>query len=129
MEYKYNDPRRKFIRQKLRNGATKAEKLLWRHLKGRGLGGYKFRRQYEVNKYVVDFYCTQVRLAVELDGWSHDEVDAREYDRLRQFDLEAEDITVLRFPNNEICRNIDIVLKKIKQTCDTLLGIFTPPPM
>lgn len=58
-------------RRQLRNNATEAEKRLWQHLKGRQLDGFKFRRQHSIDSYVVDFYCPQVKLAVEIDGESH----------------------------------------------------------
>lgn len=68
----YNRAVYKTRRKELRNNPTKTEKILWAFLKGKKLSGYKFRRQYGVGKYIVDFYCPQMKLAIELDGEMHD---------------------------------------------------------
>lgn len=64
-------------RRELRNNSTKAESLLWQQLKGKQVAGFKFRRQYSVGKFVLDFYCAERKLAIELDGSSHDGEDAQ----------------------------------------------------
>ncbi len=61
-----------------------AERLLWSRLRGKLIAGYKFRRQYSVESFVIDFYCPQAKLAIEVDGESHYRSGAEEYDRLRQ---------------------------------------------
>ena len=63
--------------RELRNNSTKAESLLWQQLKGKQVAGFKFRRQYSVGKFVLDFYCAERKLAIELDGSSHDGEDAQ----------------------------------------------------
>ena len=69
---KANDSEHKVIRKSLRNNATLAEAILWRALKGRGAGGLKFCRQQGIGQYVLDFFCPELLLCVELDGNSHD---------------------------------------------------------
>jgi len=76
-------------------------------------GGYKFRRQYGVNKYVVDFYCPKLKLAIEIDGDSHFGNQAIKYDQKRQSYIESFGIKFLRFTNNDIYNNIDEVLEVI----------------
>jgi very-short-patch-repair endonuclease len=56
----------------LRKNATECEKILWRHLRNRNFANYKFRRQHQIDRYTVDFYCPEARLAIELDGGGHD---------------------------------------------------------
>lgn len=71
-------------RRVLRKNMPVAERLLWSRLRGKLIAGYKFRRQYSVESFVIDFYCPQAKLAIEVDGESHYRSGAEEYDRLRQ---------------------------------------------
>jgi very-short-patch-repair endonuclease len=105
------------IAQKLRNTATDAERLLWRHLSRRQLGGYKFSRQMPVGPYICDFMCRQARLAIEVDGGQH---DAREpIDQARTKYLASEGFRVLRFWNNEVLETMEGVLIRILQALDS----------
>ncbi len=115
MKYILNDPSKKTLRQKLRRQMPPAEIILWTRLKGSQLGGFKIRRQYGIGSYVVDFYCTAARLAIELDGESHYQDGAEEYDRQRQQFIETRGHKVIRFTNGEIYEDIDRVLKIISQ--------------
>jgi very-short-patch-repair endonuclease len=101
-------------RKSLRSNATEAEKKLWQHLKAKQLGA-KFRRQYSVDAYVLDFYSAQLRLGIEIDGDSHFMADAMSYDRERTTYLEAFGIEVMRFTNLEILENMEGVLEKIEE--------------
>ncbi len=103
------DPKTKIkLARKLRRDQTEAEKLLWRNLRNRQLGGYKFRRQVPVDNYVADFICEAAKLIVELDGGQHD--DDRTKDALRTQTLERCGYKVLRFWNNQVSENLDGVL-------------------
>jgi very-short-patch-repair endonuclease len=93
---------------------TSAEGLLWKYLKDRGLCRVKFRRQFPLSGFVLDFYCPSKKLAVEIDGGIHNKL--KEYDHARQSIIEAQGITVLRFRNNEVMEDIEKVLGKIKRT-------------
>jgi len=101
------------VSKELRRNETVAEKVLWDKLRGRKLNGHKFRRQYAIGRYIADFYCCEVRLAIEIDGEIHNLDDRREYDQIRQEEIEARGITVIRFNNEEIYKGMDSVLEKI----------------
>lgn len=101
-------------RQSLRRSAPKAEAMLWRYLKERRLEGYKFRRQFSIDGYVVDFYCPELRIAIEVDGPTHfinDEV--KKYDRQRQKYIENFGIRFLRVTNADIYHNLNGVIEEI----------------
>ena len=90
----------------LRRNATDAEQALWRELRGRRLGDHKFRRQWTIGPYIVDFCCLERRLIVEVDGGQH----TPERDRRRARFLMAEGFRLLRFWNNDVLGNLDGVL-------------------
>ena len=102
-------------RKSLRSNSTPAEGLLWRLLKGRQVGGYKFRRQQGIGQYVLDFYCPELRLSIELDGSSHDH--RYDYDEQRTSFLAKQGIKVLRYRNELVYSNphaiIEDILKKV----------------
>jgi len=108
------------IRKKLRNDITGAEKKLWYHLQNKNLAGYKFRRQYGVGKFILDFFCVKARLGIEIDGDSHFENGADKKDFQRQKFIESVGIKILRFTNNEVYHNMEEVLNIIAQNL--------PPP-
>jgi very-short-patch-repair endonuclease len=95
----------------LRRDATEVEAKLWQALRGRRLDGCKFRRQFPIDRYIVDFACIDAGLVVELDGSQHGEQAA--YDAERTKILEACGFHVLRFWNHEINENLDGVLSVI----------------
>jgi len=97
----------------LRQTMTDAERTLWRHLRNRQLSGLKFRRQHEIDRYIVDFVCTEALLIVELDGGQH--ADQVNYDERRTQQLEAMGYRVLRFWNNDVLVNIDSVLEVVME--------------
>lgn len=108
--FTYNDPKFKYRRKELRQKETAEEKLLWAKLRGKQMG-YKFFRQYSVGPYILDFYCPEKRIAIELDGSQH--VNNKEYDQQRDNHMSLNDIKVLRFWNREVNDNIDKVLQKV----------------
>jgi very-short-patch-repair endonuclease len=97
----------------LRQTMTDAERTLWRHLRNRQLSGLKFRRQHEIDRYIVDFVCTEALLIVELDGGQH--ADQVNYDERRTQQLEAMGYRVRRFWNNDVLVNIDSVLEVVME--------------
>jgi len=97
--------------RQLRNAATDAERHLWRFLRRRQVGGYRFRRQVPIGNYVADFACLEAKLAIEVDGGQH--VEQRTYDDARDTDIEAQGLRVLRFWNNQVLRETDAVLEAI----------------
>ncbi len=97
--------------RRLRKASTRAEDILWDHLRGSRLKEAKFKRQVPIDRYVVDFFCHAAGLVVEIDGRQH---DARtEYDEVRTMALEAAGAHVLRFTNEEVCNDLETVLRRI----------------
>lgn len=99
-------------RQNLRARSTLAEKILWSRLSNNKLG-YKFFRQYSVEGYVLDFYCPEKRLGIELEGKIHSRPQVKTYDEYRKKYLEAYDIKLLVIKNEEVLENIHNSLAKI----------------
>lgn len=117
-----NRPELKENRKQLRNNLTSAEATLWRFLKGKQLDGRRFRRQFSVENYILDFYCPAEKLAVELDGADHYTTAGFEYDEERTKFLNAQGIKVIRFENIEVFQALESVLEEIKSN-------FTSPPV
>lgn len=118
----FNDTSRKQIRQKLRNNMTSPELLLWSKLRGSQFFGLKFRRQYGIDKFIVDFYCPKIRLAIEIDGNSHFNEESIKNDKIRENFIHSFNIKLIRFTNLEIRNNIEGVLEKIENVCNTTLN-------
>lgn len=119
--YQYNQSTRKNLRKKLRSEAPNAEQRLWEFLRMKQLSGLKFRRQYGIGPFVLDFYCPELRLAIEADGDSHYESEEAElYDKRRQEYIEKLDIRFLRFTNDEIYGSLEEVIQIISNTAKKL---------
>ena len=99
--------------RKMRNNPTDAEKKLWDILRQGELKQYKFLRQKIIGNYIADFYCSQYRLILEVDGSGHDEVEQIEYDKERTLFFENLGMKVLRFWNNDVLENPAGVYAKI----------------
>ncbi len=93
---------------------TLAEVLLWNELKQKKMRGYDFDRQKPLNNYIVDFYCNDLMLAIEVDGISHESSDAYDNDMERQRKLESIGISFLRFDDREVRKDMDNVLNEIE---------------
>jgi very-short-patch-repair endonuclease len=109
----FNRSSEKEKRRILRKTMPKAEVILWFYLKSKKLHRYKFRRQYSIGRYVVDFYCPKVKLAIEIDGPSHFNPSAQQYDFERQEYIESVGIHFIRVTNPDIYENIDGVIQVI----------------
>lgn len=105
----------------LKKVMTNAESILWEQLRNRKLKGFKFRRQHPIASYIIDFYCHESRLVVEVDGAIHKMHDNVQYDQARTVELESRGIKVIRFTNSEVETNISGVLNKISES-------LTSPP-
>jgi very-short-patch-repair endonuclease len=99
--------------RELRTRSTEAEELLWLVLRNRQFCGFKFRRQHPVSRFILDFYCHEAKLAIELDGSGHSDDDQMVYDAERTKELEAADIKVLRFWNRDVLTKIESVMDEI----------------
>jgi very-short-patch-repair endonuclease len=116
----YNRTSEKAKRRLLRQSIPPAEQRIWGRLRCRQLANCRFRRQYSIAKFVVDFYAPELKLAIEIDGPSHYLPGVSEYDTDRQTYLEATGTTFLRFTNCQIYQEIDSVLEEIGQTIHKL---------
>lgn len=96
---------------------TKAERILWGHLSRKQVNGVKFRRQYGIGRFIVDFYAPSIKLAIEVDGETHFSAAERQYDYERQLWIEAWGVRFLRFTNQAIFDDLERVLDKIR--CNT----------
>lgn len=103
----------KEFRRKLRKNQTETEKILWRELRNKRFKGLKFFRQYSINSYILDFYCPQVALAIELDGGGHTQEQVKNADQVRDLYLQSKGIKLIRFWNHEVFQSLQTVLDKI----------------
>ncbi len=122
--YKYNSKNLKPYRKKLRNKSTSAEAILWNLLKQRKCGGLKFRRQYSIGKFIVDFYCPEIRLAIELDGEDHYWQAGIDKDKIKSDYIDNQGITILRFENKWVFQDHDYIMNSIL----ACLNSTTPAP-
>ncbi|MCW8161191.1 endonuclease domain-containing protein [Stutzerimonas stutzeri] len=118
---------RRFARA-LRSQLTDCERLLCRRLRNRGLAGFKFRRQHPWPPYVLDFYCAELRLVIELDGGQHYDDAGLAKDRLRTDYLRRHGLEVLRFSNLDVLQNLDDVLTELLRRVEARSPHPTPLP-
>ena len=111
----YNRQQEKEKRRELRQSETIAERNMWSQLRGRKLLGLKFKRQFSVDKYIIDFYCPEYKIAIELDGNVHDLEDVKNYDAARQQYLEDYGIHFIRITNDEYLGNSNKAFEKIER--------------
>ena len=109
---------RQFARE-LRQPLTPMEAALWRVLRNRNLS-FKFRRQHAIEFFIIDFYCAEVKLCIEIDGESHLAIEQQEYDAARTEYLESLGRKVIRFTNNDVRYNIHAVVQDILDQCNEL---------
>jgi very-short-patch-repair endonuclease len=96
----------------MRHAPTPAEDRLWQHIRNRKIAGSKFRRQYTIERFIVDFICMERRLIIEVDGDVHQY--QQEHDAIRQEFLESRGFRVLRFGNEEVLSGIEGVVEGIQ---------------
>ena len=101
------------LTRELRQTSTDAETLLWGRLRNRRLLAFKFRRQHQIGKYVVDFYCAEARLVIECDGGIHSRAQAWHHDQNREAYMSALGLRTLRFTNEEVLNDTERVLNEI----------------
>jgi very-short-patch-repair endonuclease len=101
------------LARKLRKNMTRAETLLWQQIRGKKVLGYSFYRQRPIDQYIVDFYCPDLKLVIEIDGISHDE-NRYSLDRRRQEKLESLGLQIMRFDDRDILNDLENVLRAIE---------------
>ncbi|MCJ7446999.1 MAG: endonuclease domain-containing protein [Bacteroidales bacterium] len=105
---------------RLRRDMTEAEKIMWNVLKNRCLFKVRFRRQHPIDIFIVDFYCHELKLAIEIDGGIHLNEKVAEYDDGRIHDIEKFGIKILRFKNDQVFKKRYFVIKEILKTITSL---------
>ena len=100
------------LAREMRRAPTPTESMLWQRIRNRRLSGFKFRRQHSIDRFIVDFFCPETRLVVEVDGPIHQYTP--EEDVIRQSFLEEADMRVLRFTNKQIETDIERVMDETK---------------
>ena len=118
----HNNRKLSGYRSKLRHNLTPAEALLWKNLQKSKLDGKKFRRQHSIGPYIVDFYCPECRVAIELDGAGHMTLVGSELDGKRDAFLKRLNVRVLRFENRLVFESLELVLNAIRAALE-------PPPV
>jgi very-short-patch-repair endonuclease len=108
----------------LRRNMTLPELILWKKLKDKKIFNVKFRRQHPIDIFIVDFYCHEYRLAIEVDGEIHSNDESIDYDQGRTAELEKHGIKVIRFSNDEVIHNIDQVIPKILKVITDLAPLW-----
>ncbi|MFC2123234.1 endonuclease domain-containing protein [Bacteroidota bacterium] len=122
----YN-PKLKKVARMLRKNMTLSEILLWKEIKGKQISGYDFDRQRPIDNYIVDFYCKDLVLAIEIDGDSHIDKEVKVNDVTRQKRLEDLGVRFLRFDDMDVKDNIDAVLQDIKNWIENNESTPTAP--
>ena len=100
----------------LRSEMSLPEVILWRELRKRP-DGFKYRRQHPAGIYVLDFYCASVRLAIEVDGWAHDNIRAAKADASRSHFLRSQGVATLRVPAKVVLNDVEIAVLRIVEIC------------
>ncbi|WP_180110891.1 MULTISPECIES: endonuclease domain-containing protein [unclassified Acinetobacter] len=114
------DPQLLEFAKSMRHTATDAEHLMWQLLRAKRFMNLKFRRQHVIQPYIVDFYCHEIGLVIELDGSQHGTDDVVEYDAERTKFLEALGLTVVRYWNHDVLGRMEVVLEDLWLKCGEL---------
>ena len=115
----YN-PKLKVLAAQLRSRGTKSEILLWNQLKGGQMSGFRFIRQKPIGDFIVDFYCKEVGLVIELDGLSHQCNEVMDLDERKQSYLESIGLKVIPFDDEDVIRDMPNVMRVIEHTALSL---------
>ena len=109
----YN-PKLTALARKLRNESTETEIYLWLKLKGKQMYGYDFHRQKPIDNYILDFFCYDLLLGIEVDGYSHEIVEVYNNDRIKEKRMNELGITILRFSDFEVLKDMENVIRAIE---------------
>ena len=109
----YN-PKLNQLAKKLRNESTQTEIYLWLKLKGKQMYGYDFHRQKPIDNYILDFFCYDLMLGIEVDGYSHEILEVYNKDLIKEKRMNELGITILRFSDFEVLRDMENVIRAIE---------------
>lgn len=115
-----------YLKRRLRSEMTGPETRLWSRLRARQLQGLKFRRQHGIGPYIVDFYCPEQSLVIEVDGDSHADADQMLKDQLRDRYFQSLGLRVIRYINDDIMKNLDGVLEDLQKRLSSGATSTTP---
>ncbi len=110
-------------RRKLRKNQTDVERILWNLLRNRQICEAKFRRQYSIDDYILDFYSPEYKLGIEADGGQHYTDDIKKQDEFRAKELAKIGVQILRFSNTDILNNIEGICEEIQKTLTLILSL------
>ena len=110
----YNPKLKEFARQ-LRNNSTITEIFIWQKLKRKQMYGYDFHRQKPIDNYILDFFCHEIMLGIEIDGYSHELIEVIEKDTKKTKKMNELGITILRFSDYQVLKEMENVLRAIEQ--------------
>jgi very-short-patch-repair endonuclease len=113
----FNIKIKKLQRRNLRQQDIACEKIVWHKLRNRGLNGLKFKRQYSIGNYIIDFFCPELKIGIEIDGATHSTPAETEYDRQRQSHIEKFNIKIIRYTNADIKENLSEVMHDLYLKC------------
>lgn len=128
MQKTFNQLKQKTLRRALRQQPIACEQILWGKVRNGQLGGFKFKRQFSVDKYVVDFYCAEKNLVMKIDGATHESDEEVRHDEMRQKFLEEQGLIVKRYTNTDVKENLEAVLENILEICLELRAKTCPHP-
>jgi very-short-patch-repair endonuclease len=109
------------LARELRKDQTRDEKILWEKLNKNQINGLKFRRQHPINKFIADFFCPKIKLVIEVDGSIHEIIEFQNHDEGRTDFFNDFGITVIRFTNEQIYKDLDSIIKQINDISEKLL--------
>ena len=117
-----------YFSREMRREPTEAETLMWQRLRGRRLNGWRFRRQHPYERFILDFYCAEAKLVVEIDGAIHLTKKQQIYDRERTIWLEVSGFNLIRFTNAQVLDQTELVLSRIDGKCKSLCSPLPGTP-
>ncbi len=106
--------------RRLRENMTQAEEILWERISKRGVKGFKFRRQHPIHLFIVDFYCHELGLIIEIDGEYHNDEEQKKRDKERSELLAFQDLYIIRFTNQEVYDDVDRVIDLLEEKIGNL---------
>ena len=107
--------------KQMRENMTEYESILWEHLKSKQMKGFRFKAQHPIARFIADFYCHKAKLVIEVDGNLHNSSEGQEYDQGRSYEMERFGIRIIRFTNEQVKNNIDLVRQEITKALRSTL--------
>jgi len=125
---KRGNPRFRTLRSKLRSQMTSPEQVMWTHLRSKQFNSLKFRRQHGIGDFIVDFYCPEKHVVIEIDGDTHAEEKQIQLDKIRESYLKSLGVRIIRYCNYDIMTNIEGVLEDLWKKLLYEVSTSPPPP-